>query len=271
MSQLFGNYPFIRDGYKLVQVPFLGMEHQSCIAYGDKFDDNAFGFDFIVMHETGHEWWGNRTSAADKADMWIHESFCTYAEALYVERISGQKAAEHYLLNQKKKIKNKSPVQGPDGVYFDGWADSDMYYKGTWMLHSLRAVIGNDSLWFSWLKSFGTHFGLAPIRTRDVVDYASSYFRLNLEPFFRQYLIATDWPQLEIKFENKAGKHWVAYRWGGVVAGFEYPVELVINGKALKISPKQNWAELETEFAQPTVHLDEGSFLAKIKLLKNQE
>lgn len=269
LSQLFGNYPFMRDGYQLVQTPFLGMEHQSCIAYGDKFKDNAFGFDFIIMHETGHEWWGNRTSASDHADMWIHESFCTYSEALFLERTQNMETAIQYLLVQKKKIKNKTPIQGPRGVFFNDWKDSDMYYKGTWMLHSLRSVIGNDELWFGWLKSFGVKFGLKPIASEDVIAYSSAYFKQDLSPFFDQFLLQTDWPLLEYKIEKKDGKAYLAFRWNCKADGFEYPVEVFIDGKSKRIHPKKTWERIEISNERVKIEGNMDQFLFKMEEVKH--
>ena len=268
LSKLFGDYPFAKDGYKMVQTPFLGMEHQSCIAYGDKFEDNAFGFDFIVMHETGHEWWGNQTSADDHADMWLHESFCTYAEALYVEKLQGKEKAVQYILTQKKRIKNKSPIQGPRGVYFNNWKDSDMYFKGTWMLHSLRQLVDNDKLWFEWLKSFAQKFGTKPISGEMVESYASSYFKLNLEPFFNQYLKQTEWPQLMVKMSAAGEKGILQYRWNCKEIEFHYPVEIVIDSKPVKIYPEAIWKTMDLPSSKSKCEPKEGGMLLDWKLEK---
>jgi aminopeptidase N len=269
LSDLFGQYPFTRDGYKVVRTPYLGMEHQSCIAHGDRLQDNGFGFDFILMHETGHEWWGNRTSASDHADMWIHESFCTYSEALFVERKKGKEKAEEYLIGQKKKIKNKSPIQGPTGVYFNGWKDSDMYYKGAWMLHSLRFVVNNEVLWFSWLKSFGEKFGFSPISGVQVVEYASQYFAMNLEPFFNQFLKTTKEPVLEYKWETKDGKREVWFRLNQENNDFQYPLPVIIEGKKARINPEKEWKKWEFETSISKLEADERQFLFKLKEVKN--
>lgn len=263
LSQLFGDYPFERDGYQLVQTPYLGMEHQSCIAYGSQFKDNAFGFDFILMHETGHEWWGNRTSANDHADMWIHESFCTYAEALYIEKMQDEATSIKYLLEQKKKIKNKTPVQGPRDVYYNDWKDSDMYYKGTWMLHSLRHVIQNDSLWFQWLHSFGFKFGFSPISGDQVIHYANQFFGQNFSPFFHQYLLNQDWPILKWRWSKTNQK--LEYRWQCNEKEFSYPVSIFLDGRETRLQPDGEWKSLPLEKKPGKVELAEGKFLAEIK------
>lgn len=267
LSRLFGDYPFIDDGYQLVQTPYLGMEHQSCIAYGSKFQDNEFGFDFIVMHETGHEWWGNYTSANDHADMWIHESFCTYAEALYLEKIRDKETAIRYLLEQKKKIKNKSQVQGPRDVYFNGWKDADMYYKGNWMLHTLRFVVDDDALWLGWLKSIGPKFGLKPISGDELIAYASHYFGRNLKPFFSQYLHHLEWPVLEWRWKEKE-KLW-EYRWNCAEKEFQYPVEVKINETMTRLEPGKDWKSMTLESKPNRIEINEQQFLGVVKQVKN--
>jgi len=268
LSQLFGDYPFIKDGYKLVQTPYRGMEHQSCIAYGDNFKNNAFGFDFILMHETGHEWWGNRTSANDHAELWIHESFCTYSEALFLERTQNMEQAIKYLLSQKKKIKNKSIIEGERDVYFNDWLDSDKYYKGSWMLHGLRQVVDNDEFWFSWLKSFGAKFGLKPISTQDIIEYASSYFKKNLAPFFKQYLFRTEIPLLVVKLKKEGEKTLLQYKWDCKEVDFEYPAEILINNKRTKIYPGAEWTNLEIQDSKVLINQFEEGLLYDLKVLK---
>lgn len=271
LSQLFGDYPFVRDGYQLIHTPYLGMEHQSGIAYGSKFQNNSYGFDFILMHETGHEWWGNFISASDHASLWIHESFCTYSEALFVEKTADLETAYRYLLEQKKKIKNKSPMQGPIGVYYNGWKDSDIYYKGTWMLHSLRYVVDNDLLWFSFLKNCGSDFKFIPISTDGFVENLSFFLKmdLDLKPFFNQYLNHTDWPLLELKRENREGSNHLAFRWNCAEKEFEYPVEILIDSKPHRINPGKEWKSIPVENLASTVELNEKKFLAKMQWVKN--
>jgi aminopeptidase N len=157
-ERYFGAYPFWEDGYKLVETPYWGMEHQSCVAYGNDYKDNRWGFDFIIVHESGHEWFGNSISAVDPAEMWIHESFTTYTEALYVEYFMGYESSIKYLKEQRKNIENKEPMIGPYDVYYHGHKDNDIYYKGTWMLHTLRSTIDDDTLWFGLIRDFSLTF-----------------------------------------------------------------------------------------------------------------
>lgn len=198
-THYFGPYPFPEDGYKLVETPYWGMEHQSCIAYGNHYQNNPFGFDFIIIHESGHEWFANSITAYDPADMWIHESFTTYGESLYLEYTRSKTLALEYLLEQKKKIKNKSPMQGPRNVYYHGWKDSDIYYKGTWLLHSMRSVLNNDSLWFAALQKLNTQFRLQMVNSEQVIDFLSAETQYQWAPFFKQYLNNTHLPELKIK------------------------------------------------------------------------
>jgi aminopeptidase N len=268
LSQIFGPYPFSRDGYKVVQTPFLGMEHQSCIAYGDQFKNNAFGFDFILMHETGHEWWGNRTSADDHADMWIHESFCTYSESLFLEKTQSQKQALNYLLGQKKKIKSKSPVLGKRDVYFNGWKDSDMYYKGAWMLHSFRYALGNDSLWFGILKDIGNRIGLKPISSDSFIHLLSQLTGRNAGPFFLSYLSQTDIPRLEYKkILLPDGKTNCMVKWARVLPGFKSDVPVRCNGKDYRISAGTDWEPLPFDIGTGNLEPVEDLFLYQIKLV----
>jgi aminopeptidase N len=195
-EKFFGKYPFWNDGYALVETPYLGMEHQSAIAYGNQYMRGYLGrlipdgidFDYIIIHETGHEYWGNSISCSDHAEMWIHESFCTYSEALYVEYMYNFEEAVRYLAMQKMFVKNKKPILGPMNVNFDGWGHSDHYYKGAWILHTLRNSINDDEKWFGLIKSFYQKHKISVISTEDFVTYASEYIKRDLSKFFEQYL-----------------------------------------------------------------------------------
>lgn len=195
----FGQYPFKDDSYKLVETPYWGMEHQSCIAYGNNYKNNNFGFDFIIIHESGHEWYANSITASDAADMWIHESFTTYAEALYLEYKTNRTTSIEYLLGQKKKIVSKHPMQGPRGVFYHGRTDSDIYYKGTWMLNTMRSVLNNDSLWFACLKEMNLKYFHKIVGTEEIIQYFNSKTAYNWNLFFKQYLYGKNIPELEIK------------------------------------------------------------------------
>ncbi len=221
----FGKYPFATDGYKLVETPYWGMEHQSCIAYGNNYKNNAFGFDFIIVHESGHEWFANSITASDAADMWIHESFTTYSEALFVEYTQGKNKAIEYLFSQRPKIKNLSSIQGVRGVFYHGQMDSDMYYKGSWMLHTMRSVLHNDSLWFNTIYKFSTQFYHQIITTEDVVKFFNQETKRDWTIFFKQYLTTTKIPVLEYKIKYlKGNKKQITYQFKQVVKGFEMPL-----------------------------------------------
>jgi aminopeptidase N len=197
-EKYFGPYPFAKDGYKLVETPYWGMEHQSCVAYGNHYKNNNFGFDFIIVHESGHEWFANSLTADDPADMWIHESFTTYSEALYVEHCMGKKTALEYLWSQRGQIKNQAPMQGPRGQYYHG-SDNDIYYKGTWMLHTMRSMLNNDSLWFATLKQMNQKYFHHIVKTEDIIQFFNSNTGFNWDLFFNQYMYKSSLPELEIK------------------------------------------------------------------------
>ena len=196
-EKYFGEYPFWKDGYRLIETSYWGMEHQSGIAYGNEYRNNPFGFDFIIVHESGHEWFGNALSVADHADMWIHESFTTYAEALYVEHFHGYDRSIDYLNTQRPLIANKVPMVGPKDVNFDGWPEADIYYKGTWMLHTLRRAIDDDSRWFDLIYDFSTDHRYQIMDTEKVIDYFNWKLNEDYNWFFNQYLNYTHLPVLE--------------------------------------------------------------------------
>ena len=265
LSQLFGSYPFVRDGYTLVQTPYRGMEHQSCIAYGENFKDTPFGFDYIVMHETGHEWWGNLISCADHADMWIHESFCTYSEALFLERTQSKEIAINYLLKQKERIKNKTPMQGPHGIYYSGWEDYDMYYKGSWMLHSIRSMLNDDNLWFDFLRKAGSEIGPKPISSSDIIQLISKDLKKDLAPIFKAYLQSKDWPEVEWKVSIADGKPMLEYRWNVVNTEQKLGVEFVLDGKNVRLIPDVEWKSIAANSQKSILESNERLNLIRTK------
>ncbi len=246
----FGPYPFTRDGYGLVETSYWGMEHQGAIAYGNHFMLNGNDFDFIIVHESAHEWWGNSLSVNDQAEMWLHESFATYAESLYLEYTKGKKAAQEYLDTQRNLVQDKIPLIGHFGVNEYKRADNDIYYKGAWMLHTFRAVINNDSLWFNILYSFQEKYKYRNITSRDFIDFVNSKTGKNYDAFFDQYLTQADLPVLSFNAEQRGTSIELLYYWKGTVPKFTMPVDINIKGnifriyplekeKKLKISPKQ--------------------------------
>ncbi|MCF8255732.1 MAG: M1 family metallopeptidase [Bacteroidia bacterium] len=262
----FGPYPFYLDGYKLVETPYWGMEHQSCIAYGNNFKNNKFGFDFIIIHESGHEWFANSITAADKSDMWIHESFTTYSESIYVEDYYGTQRATNYLVSQKGNIKNQLPIIGPKGVNYNR-PDNDIYYKGAWMLHTMRNMLDNDTLWFQTLLDLNKTFYHQIVTTEQIEDFLSIRTRYNFKPFFDQYLRVAELPTVEYFMKEKNGLNELHYRLVSKKMKLKMPIRAILEkGKYdyLEIGPKWRIIDLpyidEAEFK-----LDERNFLIQIK------
>ncbi len=226
----FGGYPFYEDSYKLVETSYWGMEHQSCVAYGNHYQNNAFDFDFIIIHESGHEWFANSITASDPADMWIHESFTTYSEALFVEYNYGKEKAIEYLQTQRNKIIAKKPMLGPLGEYYHGFTDNDIYYKGAWMLHTMRSVLNNDSLWFTTIRNLSEHFKHQIVNTKDIIQYFNVATGHNWDLFFKQYLNKGQLPQLKYKSEtDKDGITRIHYQWANVNKDFNMPLLVYTN------------------------------------------
>jgi aminopeptidase N len=228
-----GEYAFVRDGYKLVQVPYAGMEHQSVVAYGNGFHNGYHNndwtgvgispkFDFIVIHESGHEWFGNAITAADRGDMWIHEGWTTYAEGIYVEGRWGKSEALRYINGYKSKVKNERPILGPRGVGREP-RDEDQYFKGALFLNTLRSIIDDDAKWDASLHGYYETFKYKTILTEDVVDYWNKSTGIDLTPIFNEYLRHAALPILQLKFDAAAGT--VAYRWQAEEPGFNMPVK----------------------------------------------
>lgn len=237
-EKYFGPYPFTRDGYGLVETKYWGMEHQGAIAYGNNFLINKYGFDFIIVHESAHEWWGNSLSVADQAEMWINESFATYAESLYLECTKNKTIEQEYLNDQKKLIANQHPVIGPFGVNFYKRTDNDIYYKGAWMLHTLRNVINNDSLWFDIIYSFQQKYKYSIVTTEDFVKLVNAKTGKNFSAFFDQYLRHSELPELVFKVDKKGSKTVLSYYWKNTVKDFNMPVDLkILGGSEYRIYP----------------------------------
>ncbi len=244
----FGPYPWYADGYKLVEAPHLGMEHQSAIAYGNQYVDGYLGhdvsgtglglqWDFIVVHESAHEWWGNNITMKDAADMWIHESFAAYAESLYTECVTGnEQAGARYVLGTRERILNDRPIIGPYGVNHEG--SGDMYYKGGNMLHTLRQVVNDDAKWRDILRGLNRTFRHRTVTTRQIEDYISGQAGIDLKPFFDQYLRTTKIPVLEYAVEGGT----LRYRWTNAVPGFDMPVRVTLSpGRFTRIRPTETW------------------------------
>jgi aminopeptidase N len=241
----FGSYPFYDDGYKLVETPYYGMEHQSCIAYGNDFQNNEFDFDYIIIHESGHEYWGNCISVRDLGELWVHEGFTTYMESLFMEYFHGKESALEYLEQQKSSIENRNAMLGPLNVNYDNWMDTDIYYKGSWMLHSIRNTINDDTVWFNLLKSVFQHFKYKTVTSEEIINYMDSGTDYNVKPIFQYYLNNPDPPELLIKIKEKKENVYLKYAWRKVRKDFDMPVDMLYGNEVLRIYPTAKKQKLE--------------------------
>jgi Tfp pilus assembly protein PilF len=249
----FGDYPFAKDGYKLVQVPYTGMEHQSAVTYGNGFT-NGYGnrdwtgvgispkFDFIIIHESGHEWFGNAVSAADVSDMWIHEGWTTYLECLYVEFTFGHDDYVKYTNGYKSHVQNREPIITFPGLHRE--PPQDMYFKGALMLHTLRSVIDDDTKWAALMHDVFQTFKYQNIRTTDMVAFINKRLGRNMTPFFDEYLRHADLPQLDLKFDPAAGT--VSYRWSADEMLFAMPIKVGQKDHWQTITPTTTWQTMKT-------------------------
>jgi aminopeptidase N len=261
----FGPYPWYKDGYKLIEAPHLGMEHQSGVAYGNKFKNGYSGrdlsgtgegltWDFIIVHESAHEWWGNSITVKDAADMWIHEGFANYSEGLYAECKDGKEAGAQYIIGSRRNIRNDAPIIGTYGVNSEG--SGDMYYKGGSMLHMIRQIVSDDEKWRSILRGIQSRFRHQTVTGQQIEDYMIRASGLNLAPVFQQYLTTPKVPVLEYK-QTPAG---TAYRWAEVVPGFAMPVRangvLLHPTEAWKTMPRADAIVVDPNFYVLTRKLD---------------
>jgi aminopeptidase N len=243
----FGPYPFYKDGYKLVQAPHLGMEHQSAVAYGNQFKMGYLGrdlsgsgwgmkFDFITIHESGHEWFGNNITSKDVADMWVHEGFTAYSETLFTETFHGKEAGARYVAGTRKNILNDIPVIGPYNVNKEG--SGDMYYKGANMVHLIRQLINEDNKFRNILRGLNKTFYHQTVSTQQVEDYISLQSGLDLSKVFDQYLRHKDIPTLHFQVSDGTLK----YRWSADVKDFNMPVKVTLKpGIFSVIYPTTSW------------------------------
>ena len=262
----FGPYPFYEDGYKLVEVPYLGMEHQSSVTYGNQFQNGYLGrdlsntgwglkFDFILIHESGHEWFANNITYRDMADMWIHESFTAYSENLYLDYHFGKKAASEYVLGTKANINNDKPIIGPYDVNKQG--SGDMYYKGANMLHTLRQLLEDDQKWRSILRGLNEEFYHKTVTTKQIEDYISTSSGIDLSEFFDQYLRTVMIPILE--YEVKGNQ--LRYRYNNIVKGFDMPLKININGNEDWYYPSAAWKSKIYEKGIRSIQVNENFYV----------
>jgi len=243
----FGEYPFKEDGYKLVETPYLGMEHQSAVAYGNKYSKGYLGndlsgtgigltFDYITIHESGHEWFGNSITSLDIADMWIHEGFTQYTEVVFVECQLGYEKAMEYVNGLKSNVENDKPIIGNYGVNNEG--SGDMYPKGALLLNTLRHVINDDNKWWKIILDYSNTFKHKIIDNETVISFFNKESGLNLTPVFNHYLQKTTIPRLELKVTD--GK--LECRWTEVGSDFNMPIDIAVNDKTIRINPKKEWS-----------------------------
>ena len=263
----FGPYPFYEDSYKLVEAPYLGMEHQSSVTYGNGFKNGYLGrdlsgtgwglkFDYIIIHESGHEWFANNITYKDIADMWIHESFTDYSESLFLEYYYGKEAGYTYVRGIRKNIENDKPIIGKYDVNNEG--SSDMYYKGANMLHTLRQIVNDDSKWRAILRGLNSTFYHQTVTTKQIEDYLSQQVGIELNPFFNQYLRDVRIPTLEYFFKDN---HF-GYRWTNCVPNFNMPVKVTLNGKEELLKPETEWKEIPTKTENPKLEIDKNFYVA---------
>ena len=254
----FGPYPWYPDGYKLIEAPHLGMEHQSGVAYGNHFKNGYMGrdlsgtgwglkWDFIIVHESAHEWWGNNVSAKDHADMWIHESFANYAEGIYTECQDGKAAGAAYVIGTRRAIQNDEPIIGTYGVNDEG--SGDMYYKGGNLLHTIRQLVHNDDKWRGVLRGLNHTFWHQTVTSAQIEHYMSAQTGLDLSKVFQQYLTTTMVPELQYKLNGGS----LTYRWANVVPGFAMPVRVTVGDSAYAlIRPTTSWQTMRVHLASAT-------------------
>ena len=252
-EQYFGEYPFKKDGYKLIEVPYSGMEHQSAVTYGNRFangylerDWTAVGvspkFDFIIIHESGHEWFGNSISAADVSDMWIHEGWTTYLEVVYVEAMFGYEDALKYVNGYKAKVRNREPIITTRGIHKT--PTQDQYFKGALFIHTLRSIVNDDRKWWQLMRNLYSRFKYRNIMTEDLVQFFSEETRTNVKPIFDQYLRRGELPTLDLTFDKAAGT--VSYRWKADEKDFAMPIRVGTREDWTVIQPTAEWKTMKT-------------------------
>jgi len=263
----FGPYPFYEDGYKLVEAPYLGMEHQSAVAYGNGYTKGYLGsdrsgtghgmkWDFIIVHESGHEWFGNSITSKDIADMWIHESFTNYSEVLFTEYYYGKKAADEYVIGLRRNISNDVPIIGDYGVNKEG--SGDMYDKGANMIHTIRQVINNDKKFREILNGLSKDFYHQTVTSAQIENYISAKSGIDFSKVFNQYLRTTKIPQLTYQF--KSGRFY--YKWENVVTGFDMPVKITIGNKPEKwMYPTTTFKSIKMKALEKSIKLNASFYV----------
>ena len=259
----FGPYPFYEDSFKIVEVPYLGMEHQSSITYGNKYMKGYLGrdlsrtgwglkFDYIIIHEAGHEWFANNITYKDIADMWIHESFTTYSENLFLDYHYGKEASSEYVIGTRAGISNSAPMIGPYGVNQRG---SDIYSKGANVLHTIRQIANSDEKWRRILRGLNKDFYHQTVETKQIENYISDKMGYDLSTFFDQYLRTTKIPVFEYKLNDGL----LEYKWTNVVDGFKMPVEVFIGDEKIRLNPTQETKSIDVKSEK--IRLDKNYYV----------
>ena len=268
----FGPYPFYEDSFKMVEVPYLGMEHQSSITYGNKYQNGYLGrdlsgsgwglkFDYIIIHEGGHEWFANNITYKDVADMWVHEGFTCYSENLYVDYFFGKEASAEYVIGTRRGISNKKPIIGQYDVNREG--SSDMYSKGANLLHTIRQLANDDEVWRQTLRGLNREFYHSTVTTREIEEYISKSIGMDLSKIFDQYLRGYKVPVFE--YEIIDGE--LNYRWNNVIDGFDMPVEVIIDGKNMQLYPTSEFKKIPIKNLYINVDDDYYVFIKDLKII----
>ncbi|MGW8265120.1 MAG: M1 family metallopeptidase [Longimicrobiales bacterium] len=255
-SDRIGEYPFPLDGYKLIEVPYSGMEHQSAVSYGNLFQNGYLArdwtgvgisprFDFIIVHESAHEWFGNSVTANDVSDAWIHEGFGTYLEGVYVECMWGYEDAITYLNGYRSKVRNREPIIGPTGV--NHWPTQDQYFKGALFLNTLRHVVDDDQVWWTLLQDYADRFEYGNIWTQDVINFFNRRLGRDLRPIFQQYLYYETLPVLELRVEGDS----ILFRWRADVEDFDMPLKVRVREEIHTVAPTTEWRSEPLNGAAP--------------------
>jgi aminopeptidase N len=268
----FGPYPFYEDSYKLVEAPYLGMEHQSSVTYGNGFRNGYQGhdlsgtgwgekWDFIIVHESGHEWFANSITYKDLADMWIHESFTNYSESLYTEYYYGKPAGTEYVRGTRKNISNDIPIVGFYNVNNEG--SGDMYYKGGNMLNTLRRIINDDQKWREILRGLNKDFYHQVVEGAQIEKYLSTKTGMDLKPFFDQYLRDVRIPVFE--YYVKDGN--LNFRWNNCVQRFNMPLIITADGKEIQLKPRNFWNTVHLDSPDARIEVDPDFYVAKLNIM----
>ena len=267
----FGPYPFYEDSFKLVEVPYLGMEHQSSVTYGNKYKNGYLGrdlsgsgwgmkFDFIIIHEAGHEWFANNITAKDVADMWVHEGFTNYSESLYLDYYFGKEAASEYVVGLRKSIQNDRPIIGTYNVQHEG--SSDMYNKGGNILHTLRQLVDDDEKWRNILRGLNKEFYHQTVTSKQVEEYISKKSGINLTEFWDQYLRTVKIPKVEYKIDGAE----LQFRYTSIIENFDMPVIAIVNGNEEWIYPTAAWKTKEFSKNIDSVKIKKDFYVESEKL-----